>query len=46
MEYYLANKKNEIVSFVATCTDLEIILVSEISQTEEKQIYDITICKI
>ena len=46
MEYYLANKKDEIMSFVATWMDLEIILISEISQTEEKQIYDITICKI
>ena len=46
VEYYLAIKKNEIMSFVATWMDLEIILISEISQTEEKQIYDITICKI
>ena len=36
MQYYLANKKNEIVSFIATWMDLEIILISEISQTEEK----------
>ena len=37
MQYYLANKKNEIVSFIATWMDLEIILISEISQTEENK---------
>ena len=37
MQYYLANKKNEIVSFIATWMDLEIILISEISQIEENK---------
>ena len=37
MQYCLANKKNEIVSFIATWMDLEIILISEISQTEENK---------
>ena len=37
MQYYLAHKKNEIVSFIATWMNLEIILKSEISQTEENK---------
>ena len=35
MEYYSAIKKNEIVPFAATWMDLEIIIVSEVSQTEK-----------
>ena len=35
MEYYLAMKKNEIMTFAATWVDLEIIILSEVSQTEE-----------
>ena len=35
MEYYLAIKKNEIVPFVATWMDLEIMDLSEISHTEK-----------
>ena len=35
MEYYSAVKKNEIMSFAATWMDLEIIPLSEISQTEK-----------
>ena len=35
MEYYSAIKKNEIVPFAATRMDLEIIILSEISQTEK-----------
>ena len=34
MEYYSAIKKNEIMPFVATWVDLEIIRVSEVSQTK------------
>ena len=30
MEYYLAMKKNEIMPFAATWTDLKIIIVSEV----------------
>ena len=35
MEYYSAIKKNEIMPFAATWTDLEMITLSEISQTEK-----------
>ena len=39
MEYYSAiKKKDKIMSFVATWMDLEIVIQSEVSQTEEKQI--------
>ena len=39
VEYYSAIKKNEIMSFAATWMDLEIIILSEVSQT--KISYDI-----
>ena len=35
MEYYSAIKTNEIMPFVATWVDLEIIILSEVSQTVE-----------
>ena len=42
----LSHRKNEIVPFAATCMDLEIIILSEVSQTE-KYIYHITyICNL
>ena len=34
MEYYSAMKKNEIIPFAATWTDIEIITVSEVTQTK------------
>ena len=34
MEYYSAIRKNEIMPFAATQTDLEIITLSEVSQTK------------
>jgi len=41
MEYYLGLKKNEIMSFAATWIDLEIIMVSELSQRERQISYNI-----
>ena len=37
MEYYPAIKKNEIMPFAAIWLDLEIVILSEISQTEENK---------
>ena len=34
MEYYSAIKRNEIMPFAATWTDLEIIILKEVSQTK------------
>ena len=39
MEYYSAIKKNEIMPFAATWMDLEIIILSEVSQTEKHKYY-------
>ena len=42
MQYYSVIKKNEIMLLAATWTDLEIIILTEVSQTEERQVsYDI-----
>ena len=47
MEYYSATKKNEIMPFAATWMDLEIILLSEVSQTEKDKYHMISlICGI
>ena len=47
MEYYSAIKKNEIMPFAATQMDLEIIILSEVSQTEKDKYYMISlICGI
>ena len=35
VEYYSTIKKNEIMPFAATWMDLEIIILSEVSQTEK-----------
>ena len=42
MEYYSAIKKNEIIPFAAMWMDLEIITLSEVSQTEKDKYHDIT----
>ena len=41
MEYYLAITKNEIMSFEATWMDLDIVILSEVSQTERQISYNI-----
>ena len=47
MEYYSAIKKNEIMPFVATWMDLDIIILSEVSQTEKDKYHMISfICGI
>ena len=45
MEYYSAvKKKNEITPFVATWMDLEIIILSEVNQTEKDKYHTISRC--
>ena len=47
MEYYSAIKKNEIIPFVATWMQLEIIILSEVSQKEKEKYHMISlICGI
>ena len=47
MEYYSAIKMNEIMSFAATWMDLEMIILSEVSQTAKDKYYMILlICGI
>ena len=47
MGYYSAIKKNEIMPFAATRMDLEIIILSEVSQAEKNKYYMISlICGI
>ena len=43
MEYYLAIKKNEIMPFAATWMDLEIIILSEVSQKEKDKYHMISL---
>ena len=48
VEYYSAMKKNEIMPFAATWMDLEIIILSEVSQREKDKyiIYMWTLIKM
>ena len=46
VEYYSAIKKNEILPFVATWMDLEIIILSEVNQTEKDKYMILLICGI
>ena len=47
MEYYSAIKENEIMAFAATWMDLEIIILSEVSQTKKDKYHMISlICGI
>ena len=41
-EYYSAIKKNEIVPFAATWMDLEILILSEVSETEKAKYHMIS----
>ena len=43
MEYYSAIKKNEIMPFAATWMDLEINILSEVSQTEKDKYHMISL---
>ena len=43
MEYYSAIKKNEIMPFTATWMDLEMIILSEASQTEKEKYHMISL---
>ena len=47
MEYYLAIKRNKIMPFAATWMDLEIVILSEVTQTEKDKYHMISlICGI
>ena len=47
MKYCLAIKKNEIISFVPAWMDLEVVVLSEVSQTEKDKYHMISlICGI
>ena len=43
MEYYSAIKRNEIIPFAAIWMDLDIILLSEVSQTEKDKYHMISL---
>ena len=43
MEYYSVLKKNEIVPFAATWMDLEMVILSEVSQTEKDKYHMVSL---
>ena len=47
MEYYSAMKKNKLMSFAAIWMDLEIVILSEVSQTQKVKYHMIShVCGI
>ena len=46
MEYNSAIKRNEIMLFAATWMDLEILILSEVNQTEKDNYYILLTCGI
>ena len=46
MEYYSVIKKNETLPFASTWMELEIIILSEVSQTEKDKYYISLLCEI
>ena len=46
MEYYSVIKKNEIMPFPAAWMDLELVILSEVSQTEKEENCISLICRI
>ena len=46
VEYYSAIKRNKTMPFSATWTDLEIVLQSEVSQTQKDKYVILFICRI
>ena len=46
MEYYSTIKKNEIMPLVATWMDLEILILSEVSQTEKDKYHMISLIRV
>ena len=46
MEYYSATKRNEIMLFAATWMDLEIIMLSEVSQKKKDKYHISLTCGI
>ena len=46
MENHSAIKKNKIMPFAATCRDLEIVILSEISHIEKKYHMASLLCRI
>ena len=45
-EYYSAIRKNEIILFAATWMDLEIVILSEVNQTEKDKYHISLICRL
>ena len=46
VEYYSVKKKSKIMPYAATCTDLETVILSEVSWAEDKYHMIPLICRI